>query len=147
MRVDGPSNLVVEALRRLEVVCDSYLSVSTPVQVAAARLIEAGRSVRASITRRITENLRCIERGAAGHPAVTLLMPEGGWSAVLRVPAVETEDVLVTRLLEDAHVIAHPGYFFDFAHGAFVVVSLLPEPAVVSGALERMWPILAGARS
>lgn len=147
MRVDGPRERVVEALQRLEVVCDSYLSVSTPVQVAAARLIEAGRSVRAGITARITVNLRCIQRGVAEHPAVTLLMPEGGWSAVLRVPAVEPEDALVTRLLEDAHVVAHPGYFFDFAHGAFVVVSLLPEPSVLSGALERMWPILAGARS
>jgi aspartate/methionine/tyrosine aminotransferase len=143
-RVDGPDDLVADALERLGVICDSYLSVSTPVQVAASRLIDAGRSVRAAIAARLADNLRRLERGVADHPAVSLLTPEGGWSAVLRVPATESEEALVIRLLEDARVVVHPGYFFDFTRGAFVVISLLPEPAVMAEALERMLPILAG---
>ena len=56
-----------------------------------------------------------------------MLEPEGGWSAVLRVPAIESEETLVLRLLDDADVLVHPGYFFDFADEAFLVVSLLPD--------------------
>ena len=57
---------------------------------------------------------------------------------MLRVPAVESEEQLVLRLLHDAHVLVHPGYFFDFAHEAFVVVSLLPEPAVFAEGVGRL---------
>ena len=58
-------------------------------------------------------------------PATQLLEPEGGWSAVIRVPATQSEEALVLRLLTDAHVHVHPGFFFDFADEAYVVVSLL----------------------
>jgi aspartate/methionine/tyrosine aminotransferase len=134
----GPDAAVREALDRLEIICDTYLSVSTPVQEAAADLIAAGAAVRAAIQLRITGNLELVERLVATHPAVTLLAPEGGWSAVLRVPATDTEETQVLRLLRDAHVLVHPGYFFDFAHEAFLVVSLLPEPFALEAGLVRV---------
>ena len=145
--LDGPEALVADALSRLEVVCDTYLSVSTPVQLAAARLIEAGRTIRTAILARVTENLAALRRQLAEHPAVTLLEPEAGWSAVLQVPAIRSEEALVLRLLDAARVLVHPGYFFDFAHEAFLVVSLLPEPAVFAEALTRLLPIADGSRA
>jgi alanine-synthesizing transaminase len=136
MSVTGPDALVSGALARLEVICDTYLSVSTPVQLAAARLIEAGVSVRASIADRLATNLDALRAMARATSSVTVFEPEGGWSAVIQVPATQTEEAIALRLLRDAGVIVHPGYFFDFPREAFLIVSLLPEPRVFSEAID-----------
>jgi aspartate/methionine/tyrosine aminotransferase len=141
--VDGPEPLVAGALDRLGVIADTYLSVSTPVQIAAPRLFAHGAAIRAAIHARLAENLAALRALAAAAPAVTLLEPDAGWSAVLRVPATIGEEALVLRLLHDAHVIVHPGYFFDFADEAYVVVSLLPEPAVFREGAARVITIAA----
>lgn len=136
--LDGPSGLVAEALDRLELIADTYLSVSTPVQVAARRLLHGGASIRAAILDRIRGNYELLRRSAGGSSAVTVLPAEGGWSAVLRVPATRSEEDLVLELLERDRVAVHPGYFFDFAHEAFVVISLLPPPDVFARGTERL---------
>lgn len=134
----GPPALVEAALARLEIVCDTFLSVSTPVQRAAGPLLSAGRGIRAQILDRVTANLRELQALAARHPACSVLRVEGGWSAVVRVPATGGEESLVLGLLEGDHVLAHPGYFFDFPHEAFVVVSLLPRPADFGEGVARL---------
>jgi alanine-synthesizing transaminase len=126
--VNGPDDLVAGALSRLEWICDTYLSVATPVQVAAAALIKEGAVIRAAIQQRLAENLQTAKLLAAEHPHVTLFEPEAGWSAVLQVPATATEEEIVLRLLDEHHVLVHPGYFFDFPSSAFLVISLLPRP-------------------
>lgn len=136
--VDGPDAVVAEALERLELISDTYLSVSTPVQVAAASLIEGGAEVRSAILARIRRNLTTLRQLVAGHPDVTLLEPEAGWSAVIQVPAVEPEEQLVMRLLNDRHVLVHPGYFFDFSREAYLVLSLLPEEDVFAEGVTRV---------
>jgi len=135
--LDGPADLVAEALDRLELIADTYLSVSTPVQVAAARLLADGASIRASILTRIRGNDAMLRRLAAASAAVTVLPAEGGWSAVIRVPATQPEEALAIDLLA-RDVAVHPGYFFDFPHEAFLVVSLLPEPGVFAHGVERI---------
>ena len=136
--VNGPESLAARAMAELEVICDTYLSVTTSVQLAAPALIEAGRDIRAAIHERISRNLASLQRVLAGESPVSLLTPEGGWSAVLRVPATESEEALVLRLLNEFHVIVHPGYFFDFATEAFLVVSLLPAPADFDEGIRRV---------
>ena len=136
--VSGPKDQAEEALERLAIIGDAYLSVSTPVQVAAPALISAGASIRAEIQRRLETNLACLERVVAAHPSVSLLPPEGGWSAVLRVPATESEESLVLRLLNDHHVIVHPGFFFDFDREAYLVISLLPEVTLFEEGVHRV---------
>jgi aspartate/methionine/tyrosine aminotransferase len=126
--VSGPDAPVEDALARLEVICDTYLSVSTPVQLALPDLLKAGASVRAIIQARLRRNLACLRARLAVYPGLSLLEPEGGWSAVLQVPAIQSEEALVLRILGDAHVLVHPGYFFDFDREAYLVVSLLPDP-------------------
>lgn len=123
--VQGPASLVAEALDRLELIADTYLSVSTPVQVAARRLLERGAPVRAQILERVRVNYAALQRILASG-AATVLPADGGWSAVVRVPNTKSEDALVLDLLERDAVVVHPGYFFDFPHEAFLVVSLLP---------------------
>jgi aspartate/methionine/tyrosine aminotransferase len=66
---------------------------------------------------------------------------------VLRVPATQLEETLVLRLLNDAHVLVHPGFFFDFQDEAFLVVSLLPEPAVFEEAMRRVVPVAGGGEA
>jgi len=126
--VSGPDGLVDEALDRLELICDTYLSVSTPVQLAARRLLEESAPVRDQIRARIRANDAWLRDATADAPDVTVLAAEGGWSAVLRVPSLESEETLALSLVTDHGVIVHPGFFFDFAHEAFLVVSLLPPP-------------------
>ena len=72
------------------------------------------------------------------EPSCSVHRVEGGWSAVIRVPATRAEERLVLDLLEQDHVLAHPGYFFDFPHEAFVIVSLLPEPAEFRNGVARL---------
>jgi alanine-synthesizing transaminase len=135
--VSGPAGLRSEALRRLEVVADTFLSVSTPVQVAAPRLLAGLPELQSRIRERIASNYAwLVARTAAPSPA-TLLESEGGWSAVLRVPATLSEEERVTYLLEERDVLVHPGYFFDFPSEAYLVLSLLPEPGVFAEGVER----------
>ena len=82
----------------------------------------------------------------AARPEVTLHEPDGGWSVVLRVQAVDSEETIVLRLIEDAEVIVHPGYFFDFDEEAFLIVSLLPSPEVFDEGIGRLLGSLAGDR-
>jgi aspartate/methionine/tyrosine aminotransferase len=134
----GPGAKVDATMAAYEIVADTYLSVSTPVQVAASSLIEHGSLVRAQIQVRIRENLATLRRLAAEFTAVDVLPVEGGWSAVLQVPAVQSEDALALELLEQDDVLVHPGYFFDFPREAYLVVSLLPVPAVFAPAVSRV---------
>ncbi len=136
--VDGPAPLVESALERLELICDTYLSVSTPVQVAAPALMAAGATVRAAILDRVRGNYATLGSLTAAHPAIERLPADGGWSAVLRVPATRTEEDLVIELLERDGVMVHPGFFFDFAHEAYLVVSLLPAPAPFREGVTRV---------
>jgi alanine-synthesizing transaminase len=136
--VDGPDAVVGGALDRLELICDTYLSVSTPVQHAAPAMIAAGGSVRAAIQHRIRHNYRALCACAQEYRSIEVLPIDAGWSAVLRVPSTRSEEDLAIALMETAGVIVHPGFFFDFPHEAFVVVSLLPEPAVFSAGIRRV---------
>jgi alanine-synthesizing transaminase len=136
--IGGPDALVDAALDRLDLIADTYLSVSTPVQLAAPLLIERGHEVRTQIQMRIQGNLRALERAVARAPGCTLLHPEAGWTAVLRVPATRAEEDLVLGLLEEDRVLIMPGYFYDFPREAYLVVSLLPDPAVFNEAVARV---------
>jgi aspartate/methionine/tyrosine aminotransferase len=136
--VSGPDRSVASALERLELVADSYLSVSTPVQLAAPALIHIGRAVRAAIRQRVRFNLDALRRLASDVPALSILEPDGGWTVVVRVPAILSEDQWVLRLLDAAGVLVHPGYFFDFDVGTHLVISLLPQPAVFEQGVSRV---------
>lgn len=140
--VDGPDVLVEEALARLELIADTYLSVSTPVQVAAPRLLEEGAVVRRRIAERVHLNLQVLQSEAGRLPSVDLLLPDAGWSAVLRVPRRDSEEEMVLALLDRHTTLVHPGFFFDFPHEAFMIVSLLPEPDVFARGTARVLEFL-----
>ncbi len=134
----GPDARVAEARARLEMICDTYLSVSTPVQLAARALLERGGAVRSRIQERVRHNHDALSRIVRRHPACQLRRTEAGWSSVIHVPAIRSEEALVVDLLEQDHVLVHPGYFFDFPREAFVIVSLLVPSNELSEGVERL---------
>jgi alanine-synthesizing transaminase len=142
----GPPPLVEQALARLEVICDTYLSVSTPVQSAAGRLLAEGAAVRREIRDRVQRNLRILDARIAELPVCSLLPVQGGWSAVVRVPATCPEETLVLELLEEQHLLVHPGFFYDFAHEAYVVISLLPQELLFEEGCARLFRALDARR-
>ena len=112
--VGGPPAARDAALAGLELIADSFLSVATPVQLAAADLLEHAASIRTQIHERVRANLAALRDGARPFAACEVLRTEGGWSAVIRVPATRSEEQLVLDLLEHEGILVHPGYFFDF---------------------------------
>ncbi|HTV01591.1 MAG TPA: pyridoxal phosphate-dependent aminotransferase [Luteitalea sp.] len=130
--VDGPAAAMSHALDALDLIADTYLSVSTPVQVALPSLLREGAVVRAEIQRRLRANLAHVIGRLAGT-ALDVRRPDGGWSVVLRVPCVGDADDLPLALLA-RDVLVHPGYFYDLPHDGYVVVSLLtPERDMQDG--------------
>ncbi len=137
MVVGGSDVLVNAALERLELVCDTYLGVSTPAQLAAAELLERGAIVREQIRARIAANYEALRAAVAGVPSCCVLPGDGGWYAVMRVPSLEPEEDLVVRLVTDG-VLTHPGYFFDFPRESYLIVSLLPSESEFTDGVMRV---------
>jgi len=135
--VGGPEDDRAAALDGLELIADTFLSVGTPVQMAAPELLRRGAVVRQAIHARVRANLTAARRLAASYRACDLLPVEGGWSAVVRVPATRGEEALVLDLLAETGILIHPGYFFDFEHEAFLVFSLLVPEDVFADAFDR----------
>jgi alanine-synthesizing transaminase len=125
------------AWERLEWIADTYLSVGAPVQYAAARLFAGGESVQEQIRRRTRQNLEFARHAIEGTGATALAL-EGGWYLTLQVPGVHSEEEWIVELLDRWNVLAQPGYFFDFASEAFLVVSLLTEAAVFREGMDRL---------
>jgi len=135
---DGPGAARAEALERLEFIADAYLSVGAPVQRAAGRLLAIGGEIAALVGARVGENLATLRAAVPDGSPCRVLPADGGWCAVLQVPAVRPEEDLVLALLRDDDLLVHPGYFFDFPRETFLVLSLLPRPADFRAALDRI---------
>jgi aspartate/methionine/tyrosine aminotransferase len=141
--VAGPAALRAEAMERLEWIADTYLSVGTPVQCAAARLFEYGADVQRQIRERTAANIAFARQALAGT-AIETLAVEGGWSVTIRVPRVRTEEEWCLELLERDNVLVQPGYFYDFENEAFLIASLLTEPTEFQAGIARMVSFSAG---
>jgi alanine-synthesizing transaminase len=137
--VSGPDADLRSTLAALELVCDTYLSVATPVQLAVAELLARGAAVRDQITRRIRFNYAALVERAREAPSCRVLGADGGWYAVIQLPSITTEEELVIALVERDGVLVHPGFFFDFPRESFVVVSLLPAPDAFAAGTTRLF--------
>jgi alanine-synthesizing transaminase len=117
---------------------DTFLSVNAPVQIALPRLLDLAGGIREEITLRIRRNRETLEAALGPESPCRLLPPEGGWSAVVQVPSVRSEEEWVLSLLEEDGVLVHPGYFFDFPSPAYLVLSLLPREDLFRAGVERI---------
>jgi hypothetical protein len=138
MVVSGPADLVAGALARLEIIADTYLSVSTPAQHATAAWIEQGSTVRRQILERIRENLDVLDSRVASGAAVNRLKADGGWYAILRLPNTRGDEEWAMELLKSDGVYVHPGHYFGFPRQGYLVVSLLPKAARFREGIEKL---------
>jgi alanine-synthesizing transaminase len=143
--VNGPPQLRGEAHERLEWIADTYLSVGTPVQCAAASLLAAGESVQRQIRERCAAHLALAREALAGSPA-NILAVEGGWCITVQVPRVRSEEEWTLELLGNDDVLVQPGYFYDFESEAYLVVSLLTAPEAFREGMGRLRRHLEGAK-
>ena len=139
MAIGGDEANVAEALARLELVADSFLSVSTPIQHALPALLASRHVAEQAIVKRTRANLERLRALVTPDSAATLLKAEGGWYATLRVPRTQSEEAWVIDLIEKDGVYVHPGHFFDFREEAHLIVSLLtPEEDFAEGATRLL---------
>lgn len=144
MAVTGPPELTRSAMDRLEVIADTYLSMNTPVQLAVPRLLRTRQDFLAQARDRLAENLATLDRLLAAPSSCQRLEVEGGWYAVLRVPATQPDEDLALALLDRHGVLLHPGHFYDFPSEGHLVLSLLTPPAIFSEGLSRTLACLQG---
>ena len=140
--VTGPEELVAPTLDALDYVTDAYLSVSSPVALAAPQLLADGVPLREAIRNRCLSNLETLRKLVAEHPAVSLAPVGGGWSAVLQVPSVIEQEELCLRLLERG-VAINPGYLFGFPGDGWFSISLLPPVDQFADGIRLLLDFLA----
>ncbi len=131
----GPQEWKREALARLEVIADTYLSVNAPVQLAIPKFLELRHTFQEQVISRVRRNLAELDRQLAAQKACSRLTVEGGWCAVLRVPATRPDEDLTIELLTSRGVSVHPGHFYEFPAEGYLVVSLItPVETFAEGA-------------
>ena len=134
LAVSGPEELRREALARLEVIADTYLSLNAPVQLATLIFLEMRHGFQRQVMDRIRKNLAELDRQLAAQKTCSRLEVEGGWCAILRVPATGSDEDLALELLEQKGVYIHPGHFYDFQQDGYLVLSLItPEKDFLVG--------------
>lgn len=125
----GPSELQSQALARLEVIADTYLSMNAPIQHAASQFLSQRGEFQRQLMDRVRENLAELDRQLADQHSCSRLQIQGGWYAVLRVPRTRPDEELAIEMLEKQGIYVHPGHFYDFPGDGHLVVSLIADPA------------------
>jgi alanine-synthesizing transaminase len=132
--ITGPEPWKTQALARLEVIADTYLSMNAPVQLAIPAFLKQRESFQDQLKTRVRKNLAGLDRQLATQKPCSRLHLEGGWYAILRVPATRSDEDLAIHLLNTKNLYVHPGHFYDFPSDGYLVVSLIaPEPDFAEG--------------
>ncbi len=145
LAVSGPAELKRAASERLEVIADTFLSMNAPVQLALPSFLELRADFQQRVISRLRANLAELDHQLAAQQSCSRLECEGGWYAVLRVPATQPDEQLAIALLESRDVYVHPGHFFDFRRDGFLVVSLLTPEREFAEAISRVLSFFAAA--
>jgi alanine-synthesizing transaminase len=141
--VSGPEMLQQEALARLDVIADTYLSMNAPIQHALPVLLEERRSIQEQLRTRVRANLEELDRQLATQHLVTRLQMEGGWYAILRVPVSRSDEDLVIELITKHDVLIQPGHFYDFPNDGYLVISLITPVKTFREGLSRLLECIA----
>jgi alanine-synthesizing transaminase len=147
MVMSGPVELRDQALARLEVIADTYLSVSAPVALATPAWLAQRGAIQAQILARVRANLRQLDSMLAPGLPLSRLKVDGGWYAILRVPSTRSDEDWAAELLTQAGVSLHPGHFYDFPSKGFLVLSLLPTHEVFTEALGKVISLISTCSS
>jgi len=134
----GPQTERAEALARLEVTADTYLSMNGPVQLAIPVLLKQRHGFQKQLLERVRRNLSELDHRLATQTVCNRLTVEGGWYAVLRVPATQSSEDQAIDLLKSQGISVHPGHFYDLLSMSYLVVSLLTPEQVFSAGIPGL---------
>lgn len=134
----GPKAVKAQALARIEVIADTFLSINAPTQWAAPIFLDERHGFQKQVMARARKNLAELDRQLAAQKSCGRLEVEGGWYAVLRAPATRSDEELAIELLEKKDVYVHPGHFFDFPADGHLIVSLITPEPVFSEGIRRL---------
>jgi len=129
-------------LEPLAFMADQYLSVSASAQAGASVLLSEAPGIQQQVRQRLRQNLSNFDGALQNHPQLSRLRVEGGWTVLLRRPAVDSDEACALRILETAGVLVHPGHFFDLPGDRYLVLSLLTPEAIFQEGLQRLLPLL-----
>ena len=138
LAASGPKDLKTRALERLEVIADTYLSMNAPIQHAIPEFLQQRHEFQRQLMSRVRGNLAELDRQLATQKACGRLEIEGGWYAVLRVPATRTDEEVALDLLEKEGVYVHPGHFYDFPADGYLIVSLIGSEQEFGEGIRRL---------
>ena len=136
--VSGPKETVHGSMERLEIIADTFLSVSAPIQSAAPVLLAGRSAIQDQLCRRLRDNLSELDAQLSRQKTCTRLEVEGGWSVVVRVPVTGPDEELALSLMEQHSVVVHPGHFFDFPQEGHLVLSLIVPPQEFAEGVRRI---------
>jgi alanine-synthesizing transaminase len=136
--VNGAPDLLPKALARLEVIADTYLSVSAPLALALPTMLETRRSLQPQILERVRTNLHWLDEQLAADLPVGRLKADGGSYAILRLPAIRSDEDWALELLAEDGVLVHPGHFYDFPLEGHLVISLLPPAEIFQQGIRKL---------
>jgi alanine-synthesizing transaminase len=126
-----------EALHRLDIIADTFLSVNTPVQVALPQLLRCSSDIQNQIRLRIQTNYQLLQNVFADS-RVSVLRVEGGWYAILQLPHIHSDSDWAEGMLKSQNILVQPGHFFDMEQKSCIVVSLLPHSNLFKDAILRL---------
>lgn len=138
MVVNGPPDSATDAMSRVEIIADTYLSMSTPIQLAAPVLLDQRKNIQPLLLDRTRENLQELDRALLRQKSCQRLAVEGGWYTILRVPVMRSDEELSIELVQSAGVLVHPGHFFDFASEGNLVLSLITASDAFREGVKRI---------
>jgi len=138
LAASGPEERTREALARLEVIADTYLSMNAPLQLATPALLDQRKHIQPLLLDRIRSNVRELDRQLSHQKTCERLRVDGGWYAVLRVPALQSDEDLAIDLLRKVAVLVHPGHFYDFPKDGYLVVSLITPTDLFREGISRI---------
>jgi alanine-synthesizing transaminase len=140
--VSGGEQISADAMARLEVIADTYLSMNAPIQWALPELLNSRTGIQKQLVQRVVSNLAELDKQLQNQTLCSRLEIEGGWYAILRVPATRSDEDLAIELLETEGVLVQPGHFYDFASDGYLVVSLITPLEDFRQGLNRLFSYL-----
>ncbi|HNX94012.1 MAG TPA: pyridoxal phosphate-dependent aminotransferase [Holophaga sp.] len=130
-----------ELLDPLAFIADQFLSASASAQTAAPILLKTAPAIQARIRERLGQNLSILDTALASHPRLSRLPVGGGWTVLLRRPAVDDDETAALRILNEGLTLVHPGHFFDLMGDRDLVLSLLTPSELFQEGLSRALPL------
>jgi alanine-synthesizing transaminase len=134
----GPEELKAQALARLEVIADTFLSMNAPVQLAMPVFLELRHGFQMQAMARVRKNLAELDQQLLAQGSCSRLEMEGGWYAILRVPVIRSDEDLAIDLLNAQGVYVHPGHFYDFPADGYLIVSLITPDQDFKEGIKRV---------